>query len=268
MKKQEKRINWIIGETLGTFLLVFFGCGSVATAVALNAPVGLFQVAIVWGFGLSIAIFLTGSLSGAHLNPSITISLVIFRSFPIGKAIGYILAQFAGAFLAATMVFLVYGRTIEGFESNNGIIRGEPGSEASAMIFGEFYPNPGGEALPEQDQRAITGPQGFLSELIGTAILALVVFTLTDKRSNVLPAWLIPFAIGITLTVLISLFAPISMGGFNPARDLAPRIFSSLVGWGNLPFSINGYGWLTVYVIAPILGAFLGGLGHRLLLSR
>ena len=268
MKKQEKRINWIIGETLGTFLLVFFGCGSVATAVALNAPVGLFQVAIVWGFGLSIAIFLTGSLSGAHLNPSITISLVIFRSFPIGKAVDYILAQFAGAFLAATMVFLVYGHTIEGFESNNGIIRGEPGSEASAMIFGEFYPNPGGEALPEQGQRAITGPQGFLSELIGTAILALVVFTLTDKRSNVLPAWLIPFAIGITLTVLISLFAPISMGGFNPARDLAPRIFSSLVGWGNLPFSINGYGWLPVYVIAPILGAFLGGLGHRLLLSR
>jgi len=136
------------------------------------------------------------------------------------------------------------------------------------MIFGEFYPNPGGEALPKPDQRAITGPQGFLSELLGTALLALVVFTLTDERSNILPAWLIPFAIGITLTVLISLFAPVSMGGFNPARDLAPRIFSSLVGWGNLPFSINGYGWLTVYVIAPILGALLGGLGHRLLLSR
>lgn len=268
MKKQEERINWIIGETLGTFLLVFFGCGSVATAVALNAPVGLFQVAIVWGFGLSIAIFLTGGLSGAHLNPAITISLVVFRAFPIGKAIGYILSQLAGAFLAASMVFLVYGGAIEAFEADNAIARGEAGSEASAMIFGEFYPNPGGKALPQSDQRTITGAQGFLSELLGTTLLALVVFTLTDKRSNILPAWVIPFAIGITLTVLISLFAPVSMGGFNPARDLAPRIFSTLAGWGSIPFSVNGYGWLTVYVIAPILGAILGGLTHRLLLSR
>ena len=268
MKKQEDRINWIIGESLGTFLLVFFGCGSVATAVALNAPVGLFQVAIVWGFGLSIAIFLTGGLSGAHLNPAITISLVVFRAFPIGKAVGYILAQFAGAFIAATMVFLVYGGAIEAFETDNAIARGEAGSEASAMIFGEYYPNPGGSPLPEPDQRAITGAKGFLSELLGTALLALVVFAVTDKRTNILPAWVVPFAIGITLTVLISLFAPVSMGGFNPARDLAPRIFSSLVGWGNLPFTINGYGWLTVYVIAPILGALLGGLGHRLLLNR
>lgn len=268
MKTQEKPINWIIGETLGTFLLVFFGCGSVATAVALNAPVGLFQVAIIWGFGLSVAILLTGALSGAHLNPAITISLVAFRSFPIGKALGYLVAQFAGAFAAASMVFLVYGGAIEAFEGENAIARGEAGSEASAMIFGEFYPNPGGKPLPELDQRAITGSQAFLSELLGTALLALVVFTLTDKKTNILPAWMIPFAIGITLTVLISLFAPVSMGGFNPARDLAPRIFSSMAGWGNLPFSVNGYGWLTVYVIAPILGALLGGLGHRLLLNR
>jgi len=268
MRNQDRPINWVIGETLGTFLLVFFGCGSVATAVALHAPVGSFQVAIVCGFGLSIAIFLTGSLSGAHLNPAITISLVAFRSFPIGKALGYIIAQFAGAFLAASMVFLVYGGAIEAFEANNGIKRGEPGSEASAMIFGEFYPNPGGSPLPEPDQRAITGAQGFLSELLGTALLAIVVFTLTDKKTNILPAWMIPFAIGITLTVLISLFAPVSMGGFNPARDLAPRLFSTLVGWGNLPFSINGIGWLTVYVVGPILGALLGGLGHRALIRR
>jgi glycerol uptake facilitator protein len=268
MRDQDKPINWLIGETLGTFLLVFFGCGSVATAVALNAPVGLFQVAIVWGFGLIIAIFLSGSLSGAHLNPAITISLVVFRSFPIRKALGYIIAQFAGAFLAASIVFLVYGGAIEAFEANSGIIRGEPGSEASAMIFGEFYPNPGGKALPEPDQRVVTGAQGFLSELLGTALLAIVVFTLTDKRSNILPTWVIPFAIGITLTVLISLFAPVSMGGFNPARDLAPRIFSSMAGWGDLPFSANGYGWLTVYVLGPILGALLGGLGHRALIRR
>jgi glycerol uptake facilitator protein len=257
--------TWLAGEFLGTFLLVLFGCGSVATAIACGAQVGVFQVAIVWGFGLTIAIILTGPLSGAHLNPAITIAMVVFRAFPKRQAVAYILVQFLGAFAAASLIYLVYGGVIELFEQTNGIVRGQAGSEASAMIFGEFYPNPGGKPITEATRGSVTSVHGFLAEFIGTALLALVIFGITDKRRKTLPRPAIPFVIGMTLSVLISLLAPISMGGFNPARDLAPRLFSSLVGWGDLPFTLNGIGWLTVYVIAPIAGALCGGFVNKIL---
>lgn len=260
-----KRSHWIAGEFLGTFLLVLFGCGSVATAVALGAQVGLFQVAIVWGFGLSLAILITGPLSGAHLNPAVTIAMMVFRNFNPARGLGYIAIQFAGAFAAAMAIYAIYGGAIEHFEATNGIVRGESGSEASAMIFGEYFPNPSGAPLETDARERITSVHAWLAEYFGTALLALVVFAVTDPRRRLIPEKAIPFTIGLALTTLISLFAPVSMGGFNPARDLAPRLFSSLAGWGSLPFDLNGSGWLVVYVIAPIAGALTGGLINKAL---
>ena len=113
-------MGWFKGELLGTFLLVFFGCGVVATAVALQAPVGLFQVAIVWGLGLATAIFLSRKLSGAHLNPAMTLAFAVFAEFPAKRVPAYLAAQFLGAFLAATAVFGLFGGAIEAFEISNG----------------------------------------------------------------------------------------------------------------------------------------------------
>src|SRR5215212_11112942 len=92
---------WFVGEFIGTFVLVFFGCGSVATAVLTGAQVGIFQVAIVWGIGIATAIYVTGSLSGAHLNPAVTCAIATCGSFPSRRVAGYVAAQFAGAFVAA-----------------------------------------------------------------------------------------------------------------------------------------------------------------------
>ncbi|OYV06952.1 MAG: aquaporin, partial [Verrucomicrobiales bacterium VVV1] len=91
------------GELLGTFILVFFGCGSVAAAVTTGAQVGVFQVAIVWGLGVATAIGMTGHLSGAHLNPAVTIAFAVWRDFPWRKVPGYVVSQMAGAFLAAAV---------------------------------------------------------------------------------------------------------------------------------------------------------------------
>ncbi len=263
-----KSINWIVGEALGTFLLVFFGCGSVATAVTLGAQVGLFQVAIVWGMGLALAIKITAPLSGAHLNPAITIAMATFTRFRWSRAFGYICVQMLGAFAAAALIYAIYGGAISLFEQEAGIERGSPGSEASAMLFGEYYPNPGGKPMLDTARASITSLHAFLAELVGTLLLALAIFAITDKSNSNVPARFAPWTIGMTLTVLISLLAPISMGGFNPARDFAPRVFSSLTGWGSLPFSLNGLGWLTVYIIAPIIGALLGGTFYTLLLKN
>ncbi|MES2695479.1 MAG: MIP/aquaporin family protein [Verrucomicrobiota bacterium] len=254
---------WVVGEFAGTFLLVFFGCGSVATATLTGAQVGVFQVAIVWGLGIATAIYLTGSLSGAHLNPAVTLAFAASGSFAWRRAPGYIVAQFLGALAASAVLYALYAGPLRAFEATHGIVRGAPGSEASAMIFGEFFPNPGGRALDEKARAFLSHGSAFGIEIVGTAILMLVILCVTHPRNGSRPGILTAATIGLTVTMLISLIGPLTMAGLNPARDLAPRIFSSLAGWGSVPFTANGLGWLTVYIIAPILGGQLGAWVFR-----
>ena len=254
---------WFVGEFFGTFILVFFGCGSVATAVLTGAQVGIFQVAIVWGIGISTAIYLTGSLSGAHLNPAVTIGLAAWSDFPWRSVARYIAAQFLGAFAASAVLFVMYRGTLLSYEAAHHVVRGAPGSEATAMIFGEFFPNPGGKPFTDEIRLAVSHPAAFFIEFVGTAILMLVILGTTNARNPSRPQILTAATIGLTVTILISLLGPLTMAAFNPARDLAPRLFSAMVGWGQVPFTANGMGWLTVYVIAPILGALGGGAVYR-----
>jgi glycerol uptake facilitator protein len=258
---------WFAGEFIGTFILVFFGCGSVAAAVLTGAQVGIFQVAIVWGIGIATAIYLTGSISGAHLNPAVTIGFATWGKFPWSRVPLYIVAQFVGAFVASCALYVIFRGTLVSFESANNIVRGAPGSEASAMIFGEYFPNPGGKPFTDEIRARVTHATAFFIEVLGTAILMLVIMGCTDERNRTRPQSLTPVTIGLTVTILISLLGPLTMAAFNPARDLAPRLFSLLAGWGAVPFSANGLGWLTVYVIAPILGAIAGGGLYRAFLS-
>jgi len=254
---------WIIGEFFGTFLLVFFGCGSVCAAVTTGAQVGVFQVAIVWGLGIATAIHLTGSLSGAHLNPAVTLSMAVWNRFPWRRVPGYWLAQITGAISASAILFLLFGGAIAEYEAEHDIIRGQPGSEASAMVFGEYFPNPQGKPLAETAPGRMSGPRAFAAEGIGTAILLLVIFCVTDESNQTRPRVLTAAIIGLTVTLLISLLGPLTMACFNPARDLGPRLFSAWAGWGAVPFRANGWGWLTVYIIAPLIGGLLGGGIYR-----
>ena len=250
---------WFIGEAVGTFILVFFGCGSVCAAVLTSAQAGIFQVAIVWGIAVAVAIHITGALSGAHLNPAVTLAMAAFGGFDRAKVKGYLAAQFLAAFLAAAVLHGIFGTTISHFEATSGIVRGEPGSEASAMIYGEYFPNPGGKPLTELAPYQLGMTSAFLAEVVGTAMLVFVICGLTDRRNSGKVDHLNPILIGLTVTMLISLFAPLTQACFNPARDLGPRLFSAFAGWGSVPFTTNGWGWLVVYVIAPIAGGWLGG---------
>ena len=260
--------NGLTGEFFGTFLLVFFGCGSVCAAVLTGAQVGVFQVAIVWGLGIATAIYLTGALSGAHLNPAVTLSMAVWSNFPKARVVPYVVTQLAGGFVASAVLFFVFGNALGTFEATNGIVRGQPGSEASAMVFGEYYPSPGGRPFTTEVRKRMTTPRAFAAEVVGTAVLLLVIFCATDERNKARPQILTAATIGLTVTLLISLLGPLTMACFNPARDFAPRVFSSLAGWGRLPFEANGMGWLTVYIVAPLLGGLLGGAIYSAFFKR
>src|SRR5215213_11291151 len=134
----------LVGEVLGTFLLVLFGTGSVACAVLTGALQGLWQVAVVWGFGVTIAIYCSAALSGAHLNPAVSLAFALLRprGFPFERLLPYILAQLAGAVLAGLVVWAAFAPFLARFEAREGLVRGAAGSERAAMIFGEYFPNP------------------------------------------------------------------------------------------------------------------------------
>ncbi|MBS0657926.1 MAG: MIP family channel protein [Verrucomicrobia bacterium] len=256
---------WFAGELLGTFLLVLFGCGSVATAVLLGAQVGVFQVAIVWGLGVCLAIQVSGGWSGAHLNPAVTLAMAQWSDFPWRRVPGYVAAQMLGAFLAAAVLFWLFQGALSAHEAKLGLLRGGPGSEASAMIFAEFFPNPGGRPLTPAALALIAAPQAFVAEVLGTAVLLLVICAVTDPANSSRASGHVALSIGLTVTALISILGPLTMACLNPARDLAPRLFTALAGWGWQPFLVNGWGWLTVYVLAPLLGAQLGAGIYRAL---
>lgn len=255
---------WVVGEFSGTFMLVFFGCGSVAAAVLTGAQVGIFQVAIVWGLGIATAIYLTGSLSGAHLNPAVTLSLAAAGRLPFRRAPGYVLMQFLGAFCASAVLYALFAGPLRAFEAEHHLTRGSPGSEASAMVFGEYFPNPAWHAVAGAVPPLVTPGSAFLAEAFGTAVLVLVILCVTDTRNRSHPGPLTAATIGLTITMLISLLGPLTMAGFNPARDFAPRLFSALAGWGGLVFRVNGSGWLVVYIIAPLAGGQVGAIAYRL----
>lgn len=252
----------LAGEMLGTYLFVLFGTGSVAAAVLTKAQVGLWQVAVVWGFGLTLAIYASAALSGAHLNPAVSLAFALLRrdDFPTGRLFPYIAAQLTGAVLAGGTIAALFWPFLLRFEAAQGIVRGTPGSELSAMVFGEYFPNPamfGTDAAA----RALVSPwHAVLVEGFGTAVLVFVIFALTTRHNmKAPPGNLVPFFIGFTVAALISLFAPITQAGWNPARDFGPRLVAFLLGWG--PIAIPGpAGGFWVYIIGPLVGGPIGGL--------
>lgn len=240
-----------VGELIGTFLLVLFGCGSVAVTVLFSAHVGLLQVAAVWGLGVTVAIYATRHLSCAHLNPAVSFAMVLGRRMSLDRLPVYLLAQFSGAFLAAGLLYLLLGDSIAQYESLNGIVRGTPGSVRTAMMFGEFYPNPGAGPVA-----AVSTFAAFLAEAVGTFVLVFLIFSLTEGCNLGRPDdTLSPLFIGLTVTVIIAVLAPLTQAGLNPARDLSPRLFAALAGWGKAAFPSQSWGFLTVYVVGPLVGA-------------
>lgn len=254
------------GELVGTFILVFFGVGAVQAAVATGAQAGLWQVAVVWAIGVSLAIYATAAYSGAHINPAITLVAVVYDRMSIPLGIVYMIAQLIGAMLAALVLYAMFSEAILEFERQRGLLRGGPGSELSAMMFGEYFPNPAVFGTDETAWRVVSEKRAFIAEMVGTAVLAFMVGALTSEKNMARPpAGITAIIIGLTVAGIISIVAPLTQAALNPARDLGPRIVSFYLGWGEIAIPGPRGGWLTVYVLAPFLGALIGGGIQRLL---
>jgi MIP family channel proteins len=257
-----------LAEVMGTYLLTLFGTGAVASAVMSEALNGLWQVALVWGFGVSLAIYATAAISGAHINPAVSLAFAIFRpkDFPWQRLLPYWSAQLGGGILAGLTVLAAWGPFIDRFEEQRGLVRGEPGSQLSAMVFGEYFPNPALFGADSAAHELVTPLAAVAVEALGTAVLVFMIFAITDPRNRRGPArWTCPLLIGFTVTALIILFAPITQAGWNPARDFGPRIVAFFAGWEDIaiPGPRNGF-W--VYIVGPLLGGSIGAAAYDLLI--
>lgn len=239
----------LIGEIFGTFILILLGDGVVANvglAPRLAAPAYNWNtITIGWAFAVIVAVYVSAGVSGAHINPAVTIALAVKRGFPWGKVLPYIVAQMVGAFLGAAGVYLVYMDGLRAAGMPNVWCTG-PGS-----IFGQAFW--GGEGA------AATGSYSLLNaviaEIFGTAVLLWGVLASGDSKNTGLMHNLGPFLVGFTvLSVGLSLGGP-SGYAINPARDLGPRLFGALVGTTGL---FDGLYWLVAPVLAPIIGAVVG----------
>lgn len=254
--KNSDFVSSVLGEMLGTLILVFFGCGSIAVTVLFSSHTGLFQVAAIWGVGIALAIYATRHISCAHLNPAVSIAMVATGRMSARKLFPYLLGQFAGAFLAAVFLYILFSSSIAHYENINGIIRGSSESVKTAMMFGEYYPNPGlAYGVP------ISTMNAFLAEMAGTFALVFLIFSLTDGCNVGRPDdSLSPLFVGLAITIIISVIAPLTQAGLNPARDLSPRMFAYMAGWREAAFPDSYGGFLTVYVLGPITGGILAAL--------
>ncbi len=247
-------IKEFTGELLGTFVMVLFGCGSVAVATLFGEYTGILQIGIAWGFGVMLAIYLTRHLSCAHLNPAVSISMVISKRMSARKLPSYLTAQFLGAFLAGWAIFLLFAPSIEAYESAHNIIRGSTESVATAKMFGEYYIQPGGTAV-------VSMPLAIAAEAFGTFLLVLLIFALTEGCNVGRPSdAMAPVFIGLTVTSIICLIAPLTQAGLNPARDFGPRLVAWLMGWEDAAFPDSSGGFFWVYILGPIIGGAVAAL--------
>lgn len=257
---------WLVGthggemlaEFFGTFVLIAFGCGSVAVAVVglpgsgrqsvAFGPANWLIIAWGWGIGVVCGVYVCAGISGGHINPAVTLAFALRRKFPWRKVPGYWLAQLVGAFAAAAVVFAVYGSAINAFNAANHFAERSQ-SLSTYSIFATF---------PAQYfNGSWVGP--FVDQIVGTGLLLAVVAALIDRRNSAPAANLAPFVIGLVVVAIGLSFGTNAGYAINPARDLGPRIFTLFAGWGHIAFP-GQFQWFSDYWWIPIAGPLIGGV--------
>lgn len=220
----------IIAEFIGTLALVLFGCGAaVISGVSTTGPSGLGLLGISLAFGLAVVamIYAVGPISGCHINPAITVAMLVAGKIPLKEAIGHIIAQFAGAIAGAGILYII----VSGQNGFTGLKEWGLGSNG----WGEGY-------LGNYSTTA-----AFITEVVMTCLFLLVIFATTSKLGN---SPMTGFAIGITLVLIHMVAIPVTGTSVNPARSLGPALFAGGKALSQL--------WL--FIVAPVIGGILGAV--------
>ena len=238
----------LLAEFFGTFILIVFGVGVVAQVVlSRNAAGSTLSINIAWGLAVTMGCYAAAGVTGAHLNPAVTLALAVHRRFPWNKVLPYSLAQLAGAFIASAVVFVTYREALSAFD--NGV-RQVIGPQGTAGIWAT-YPQPFLSVFPG----------GFIDQVVGTALLVGVIFAITDTRNSPAPAGLAPVVVGLLVLLIGATYGFNSGYAINPARDFGPRLFTFVAGWGGDVFRA-GNGWWWVPIVGPCVGGVVGGWAY------
>ncbi|XP_058421952.1 aquaporin-7 isoform X4 [Diceros bicornis minor] len=240
---QKEMVREFLAELLSTYVMMIFGLGSVAHMVLGDQFGSFLGVNLGFGFGVTMGVHVGGNISGAHMNAALTftncaLGRMSWKKFPV-----YVLGQFLGSFLAAATIYCLFYTAIIDYSGGYLTVTGPT---ATASIFATYLPD------------HMTLWRGFLDEVLVTGLLQLCLFAITDKGNNPALQGTQAVVIGI-LVVIIGVSLGMNTGyAINPSRDLPPRFFSFLAGWGTQVFRARDWWW--VPVVAPPLGAYLGGI--------
>ena len=248
----------LAAEFIGTFVLIVFGVGVVAQVVLSGRTAGDYlSINFGWGLAVTMAVYVAGGVSGAHLNPAVTLALAAHRGFPWRKVLPYSLAQIAGAFVASAVVYVTYLEALDAFDSG---VRQVVGTQATASIWAT-YP----AQFPTGKHLTIAG--GLADQIVGTALLVGLIFALTDTRNLAPAANLAPVLVGAVVLLIGISFGYNAGYAINPARDFGPRLFTLVAGWGKDVFTVNN-GWWWVPIVGPCIGGVAGGFAYDVFIGR
>lgn len=249
----------LLAEFLGTAVLIIIGCGSVAVAIVGLPGSGRQMTSfgpanwliIAWGWGLAVAfgVYVAGGVSGAHINPAVTLAFALRRKFPWSKVLPYWAAQVVGAFAGAAVVYAVYHNAINAYNAAQTPPLTRPDSLSTFAIFATFPAQYFGGTW--------WGP--FVDQIVGTALLVGLIVALIDRRNMGPGANLTPFVIGLVVVAIGLTYGTNAGYAINPARDLGPRLLTFATGWGSKAFPGNG-AWFSNYWWIPIAGPLIGGI--------
>lgn len=252
MKKQF--VGELISECIAVFIIISFG-DSVAATATLYSPNpyagSYWGICIAWGLSVTMAIYATGSVSGTHANPAVTLALALYRKFEWAKVIPYCIAQTVGGFLGAILVYILYLPLINHYNAAAHLTRAAGGAA------GIFFTHPG---------LAVTPLHAFSDQIILTAFLIFGIFAITEQYNEMAPkANFGAFMIGLLVAMIGASMGNLEGWAINPARDFGPRAFAFIAGWGPSAFpSPENYWW--VPIAGPLIGGALGGAAYQFLI--
>ncbi|XP_002156497.1 aquaporin-9 [Hydra vulgaris] len=238
-----------LAEMMGTLILCVLGIGSIAQFVLAKQEFGGYW-AVSWGWGLGVAygIYWSGGVSGGHINPAVTLALAVCGRFKWSKLPLYWISQLVGAILGSGIVFAAYQDYMVEFVGHDG--QYTKGNNETLGIWSSYPPD------------FISNMNGFSDQVLATAMFVGTIFAILDHKNIGVGANIAPFLIGLFVLTAGATFGINAGFGLNPARDLGPRIFISMVGWGSVPFSNHGHWWI-YSILGQLLGGVIGGVVYE-----